>query len=112
MKSLMERKREIELMKEEVERYNLIGLRTEGSIEKAKQLDYLAESMMATINELEEMGVTVRDLDMGLVDFPAERYGEKVFLCWRYGEAEVDYWHRPDEGFGGRRALKGQLVSP
>jgi len=112
MKTLMDKKKLLDAQKEEVERYNLIGLRTSGSIEKAKQLDALAGEMMRSIRELEELGVTVRDIDSGLIDFPAERYGEKVFLCWKYGEAEVGYWHRPEEGFGGRRTLKNQLVSP
>lgn len=112
MKVLMEKKKLLDAQKEEVERYNLIGLRSDASIEKAKRLDTLAEDMMRTIRELEDLGLTVKDIDFGLVDFPAERYGEKVFLCWRYGEAEVGYWHRPEEGFGGRRTLKNQLVSP
>ena len=112
MKALMEKKKLLDAQKEEVERYNLIGLRTDGSVEKAKRLDFLAEDMMRTIRELEDLGLTVKDIDFGLVDFPAQRYGEKVFLCWRYGEAEVGYWHRPEEGFGGRRTLKNQLVSP
>jgi len=112
MKALIAKKKLLDAQKDEVERYNLIGLRTDASIEKAKRLDSLAEEMMRTIRELEDLGLTVRDIDFGLVDFPAERYGEKVFLCWRFGEADVGYWHRPEEGFGGRRTLKNQLVSP
>ena len=108
---LMEKKKIVDTLKVEVERYSLIGLRAKDFVEKAKRLDSLAEEMARTLDELEDWGVTVRDLDVGLLDFPAERYGEKVFLCWRYGEPEVAYWHRPEEGFGGRRALKNQLVS-
>ena len=54
----------------------------------------------------------VKDLDFGLVDFPAERYGESVVLCWRYGEPEVAFWHKPDEGYNGRKSLKLQLIQP
>jgi hypothetical protein len=112
LRDLMERKKLIESLKTEVERYNLIGTRTTEGQEKARLLDTLAEDMMSRITELEDLGVQVRDIDFGLVDFPAERFGERVFLCWRYGEPDIGYWHKPDEGFGGRKALKSQLISP
>ena len=47
----------------------------------------------------------VKDLDEGLVDFPAQRHGETVLLCWQLGEDEIRYWHTPQEGFAGRRPL-------
>ncbi|MFN2544726.1 MAG: DUF2203 domain-containing protein [Actinomycetota bacterium] len=50
-------------------------------------------------------GVIVRDVESGLVDFPSERDGAPIFLCWRLGEEEVGFWHPPDTGFGGRRPL-------
>jgi hypothetical protein len=55
--------------------------------------------------EIEGMGVVVRDPSTGLVDFPAEREGEAVFLCWRVGEDAVAHWHDRDSGFMGRRPL-------
>ncbi|HXF36396.1 MAG TPA: DUF2203 domain-containing protein [Actinomycetota bacterium] len=54
---------------------------------------------------LAEAGVVLRDPETGLVDFPAEREGRPVFLCWRLGEERVAHWHEPDAGFGGRRPL-------
>jgi hypothetical protein len=97
---------------DEIEKYNLLGFRTADVAERAAQLDALVEEMARKIAELEDFGVQVKDLDMGLVDFPAERYGERVLLCWRYGEAEVSFWHKPDEGFNGRKSLKLQLIQP
>lgn len=70
------------------------------------------DTLTKKIAELEDLGVVVKDLDYGLVDFPADRYGEKVMLCWRYGESEVLYWHKPNEGFNGRKPLKVQLIHP
>jgi hypothetical protein len=55
--------------------------------------------------ELRELEVVLRDLDRGLVDFPALREGREVYLCWEEGEAEIGFWHEPDAGFAGRRPL-------
>jgi hypothetical protein len=55
--------------------------------------------------ELESIGVVVRDPASGLVDFPAEREGQPVFLCWRVEEDEVGHWHDRDSGYMGRRPL-------
>lgn len=112
VKELVERKKVIAKLHDEIEKYNLIGFRTSEVAERAAQLDALVEDMTRKIAELEDLGVQVKDLDLGLVDFPAERYGEKVLLCWRYGEAEVSFWHKPSEGFNGRRSLKLQLIQP
>jgi hypothetical protein len=55
--------------------------------------------------ELESLGVVVRDPATGLVDFPAERDGHPVFLCWRVEEDEVSHWHDRDAGYMGRQPL-------
>ena len=112
LKELIECKKIVAKLHKEIERYNLLGFRTAEVAEKAAELDALVEEMTRKISELEDLGVEVKDLDFGLVDFPAERYGESVLLCWRYGEPEVAFWHRPHEGYNGRRALKMQLISP
>jgi hypothetical protein len=62
-------------------------------------------AVAACVAQLEELGVLVKDLDRGLVDFPALRQGEEVLLCWEVGEDEVAYWHGVDEGFAGRKPL-------
>jgi hypothetical protein len=54
---------------------------------------------------IDELGVLVRDPETGLVDFPAERDGDEVFLCWRLGEDAVAWWHPTDTGFTGRQPL-------
>jgi hypothetical protein len=50
-------------------------------------------------------GAEVKSLEEGLLDFPARRGDEIVLLCWKLGEDEIRYWHRADEGFGGRKSL-------
>ena len=63
------------------------------------------EAVARCVEELERQGVLVKDLDRGLVDFPALRDGEEVLLCWEVGEDEVAFWHGIDEGFAGRKPL-------
>lgn len=64
-------------------------------------------SMTEAIEEITALGAQVKDLDQGLVDFPARRPadGAVVLLCWRLGEDEILYWHGPEEGFAGRKPL-------
>jgi hypothetical protein len=57
--------------------------------------------------ELQELGVVLRDLDRGLVDFPALRDDREIYLCWEEGEGEIAFWHEPEAGFAGRRPLDG-----
>jgi hypothetical protein len=112
VKELIDRKKVVAKLHNEIEKYNLLGFRTAEVAEKAAQLDALVEDMTRKISELEDLGVEVKDLEFGLVDFPAERYGEKVMFCWRYGEPEVSFWHKPNEGYNGRKSLKIQLMQP
>ena len=57
------------------------------------------------IDAIQEVGVVVKDIDTGLVDFPSIRNGEPVLLCWRLGEDEVAFWHRLEDGVAGRQPL-------
>ena len=61
--------------------------------------------LQATLRELQEMEIVLRDLDRGLVDFPAVREGEEIYLCWEEGEDEVGFWHELDAGHAGRQPL-------
>ena len=58
------------------------------------------------VNAIHERGAIVKSPDDGLVDFPAQREGEEILLCWRLGEAEVAYWHPLEEGFAGRKPIE------
>jgi len=57
------------------------------------------------VNDIHGRGANVKDLDEGLVDFPAQREGEEILLCWRLGEDVVAFWHGLEEGFAGRRPI-------
>jgi hypothetical protein len=70
-----------------------------------EKLQREAEAVAGAVEELQALGVLVKDLDRGLVDFPALRDGEEVLLCWQVGEREIAYWHGLEEGFAGRKPL-------
>lgn len=57
------------------------------------------------INEINSLGCLLKDVNTGLIDFPAEIEGRVVYLCWQYGEDEVSWWHDLEAGYAGRRPL-------
>lgn len=63
------------------------------------------DRLRTTVRALEAHGVLIKDMERGLLDFPAERDGDVVFLCWLYGETSVSHWHDVDAGFAGRQQL-------
>jgi hypothetical protein len=65
-----------------------------------------ARSLARTVDEIAGHGAEVKDLDEGLIDFPALHRGETVLLCWKLGEDEIRYWHSVEEGFAGRRPVE------
>jgi hypothetical protein len=69
------------------------------------EIEREAGEIARCIDGIQEFGVLVKDLDSGLVDFPALREGLEVLLCWRLGEDEIRYWHGLEEGFAGRKEL-------
>jgi hypothetical protein len=70
-----------------------------------ERLDEEVAGIARCVARIHEVGALVKDLDAGLVDFPAMREGEEILLCWRLGEDEVGFWHGLDEGFSGRKPL-------
>jgi hypothetical protein len=70
-----------------------------------EQFQRESHAVTQAAERLERLGVLVKDLDTGLVDFPALHKGEEVLLCWQFGEDEVTHWHGVDEGFAGRKPL-------
>ena len=69
------------------------------------ELSGLADAAIACVERLDELGVTVKDLDLGLLDFPALVDGREVELCWHVGEDSVAFWHEIGEGYAGRKPI-------
>jgi hypothetical protein len=63
------------------------------------------DQMQAGVARIDELGITLREIETGLVDFPALVSGRQVWLCWRLGEGDIEWWHELSEGFDGRQPL-------
>jgi len=112
LRAIMERKKVADTMRDEVERFSLVGFEVPEAKQKTEQLDFIVKDLMTSISELEDLGVKLRDIDTGLLDFPAKRFGEVVYLCWKYGESGIEFWHTQSEGFASRKQINAQIVSP
>jgi hypothetical protein len=66
----------------------------------------LIDQMIATVAEIDSWHIQLREIESGLVDFPALVAGRPVWLCWRLGEDEVAWWHEVSDGFDGRRRME------
>ena len=73
--------------------------------EVTERVEREATAIGAIVEEIQGHGVQIKDLDVGLLDFPWRRGSEVVLLCWRLGEDEIGYWHGMDEGYAGRKPL-------
>jgi len=78
-----------------LEEYTVIKRKLNSSITKFYQ----------SIEDLENTGVSLKGLDEGLLDFPAKRFDEEIWLCWKEGETEIKFWHEKDTGFMGRKPI-------
>jgi len=75
------------------------------------QRDSGAQTLKTTLGRIEDRGVVVKDLDVGLIDFPTLYRGQEVYLCWRMDEADIDFWHGTQEGFAGRKLIDSEFLS-
>jgi hypothetical protein len=66
----------------------------------------LVDQMIATVAEIDDWNIQLREIETGLVDFPALVAGRQVWLCWRLGEERVQWWHEVTQGFDGRRRIE------
>ncbi len=74
--------------------------------EREKMFQRIKDAM----DEIDAMGVQVKDLDIGLLDFPCEVDGQTVLLCWKLGEKGISHWHGVSEGFAGRKPIDARIA--
>lgn len=75
--------------------------------EREKAIQRVKDAMA----EIDAMGVQVKDLDIGLLDFPCEVDGQVVLLCWKLGEKSITHWHGVSEGFAGRKPVTSRIAN-
>lgn len=95
-------------LQEAAQRIAMLGgaLVTREPIEKLRtEHDRLNDAIRSSLERIESTGCVVKDLEVGLLDFPAMINNEEVYLCWRLGEDHIRFYHRQDEGFAGRKPL-------
>jgi hypothetical protein len=76
-----------------------------GGGEAGAYLSDYSRTFARGLAQLQAMGILLKDLERGLIDFPHQREGREVYLCWKYGEERIAYWHETDSGYGGRQPL-------
>ena len=70
-----------------------------------QKLNSVVSKFYQSIEDLENTGVMLKGFEQGLVDFPARRFNEEIWLCWKEGETEIKFWHEKDAGFMGRKPI-------
>jgi hypothetical protein len=75
------------------------------SLKARSRRDSAAAKLRSAIEEVQETGCVIKDLDIGLVDFPTLLRGVEVYLCWKLGEPAIEFWHGVEEGFRGRKSI-------
>ena len=70
-----------------------------------QKLNTLVTKFYQSIEDLESLGVVLKGLEQGLLDFPAKRFDEEIWLCWKEGETTIRFWHEKDSGFMGRKPI-------
>lgn len=119
MKSAMEAKATAEGIAEELQALSQRIFMNGGTLvriaEVAKrraQHDKSVQQVKDTLAEIDSIGVQVKDLDIGLLDFPCRLGEDVVLLCWKFGESEIQHWHTMDSGFSGRQAVDERFRRP
>lgn len=72
--------------------------------------DSSAQQLREALEQIESRGCLIKDLDIGLIDFPCKVNHREIYLCWKIGEPSIGFWHNTDEGFAGRKPIDKQVI--
>lgn len=102
--ALVSLKKELEKLHGELKPF-IESIPSNGGHKKTLSLMHSGDEFRDIIDRIERLGCHLKGLDPALIDFPHIRDGQEVYLCWRFGEKEIRFWHEIDSGFGGRKPL-------
>ena len=78
--------------------------------EQKTRREGIAQHLKEVLEKIQDLGCVVKDLDIGLIDFPTQFRGEEVYLCWKLGEPAIQFWHGLHEGFRGRKPIDQEFL--
>ncbi|HUT06087.1 MAG TPA: DUF2203 domain-containing protein [Nitrosopumilaceae archaeon] len=102
----LEKKNEISKLEQELQMMLSTTNRFDEYIPLKQKLNTAITQFYIASENLEKTGVAIKSIDQGLLDFPSKRFDEDVWLCWKYGETEIKFWHEKDIGFTGRKPVE------
>ena len=100
-----EAEREIHDFQQHVMMMGGVAVDRDRALDSRRRRDRAAGDLRSAIEEVQEIGCLIKDLDIGLIDFPTTYRGNEVYLCWKLGESAIEFWHAVDEGFRGRKPI-------
>lgn len=100
------KKKEVSRLEHEMQMLMSTSNKFEDYVVMKQKINSAITQFYTAIEVLENTGVVVKSIDQGLLDFPSLRFDEEVWLCWKYGETEIKFWHDKDSGFMGRKPIE------
>lgn len=100
------KKNEVSKLEQQLQMVLSTTNRFEEYIPLKQKLNIAVTQFYEAYEKLEKTGVMIKSIDQGLLDFPSKRFDEDVWLCWKYGETEIKFWHEKDSGYMGRKPVE------
>lgn len=100
------KKNEVSKLEQELQMILATTNKFEDYVTIKQKLNSAMTKFYESVEMLENTGIVVKSIEQGLLDFPSKRFDEEVWLCWKYGETEIKFWHEKDSGFMGRKPIQ------
>ena len=100
------KKNEVSKLEQELQMTIATTNKFEDYVTIKQKLNSAMTKFYESVEVLENTGIVVKSIEQGLLDFPSKRFDEEVWLCWKYGETEIKFWHEKDSGFMGRKPIQ------